>query len=171
MAKYESPASHPQAMDQPFLANWNNKQARGTRAADDNFGYGSIYRSQSLSDRIRRGTRGSRKMSLVQLIDAMESAGTVDLRATKVLPWALKLVGRPRDPQLRHAVSVLRAWVRSGGHRLDRDRNGVYEQHGGDLDPRSLVAEVDARPVQADARRRALQAAALTARRRTTTRT
>jgi hypothetical protein len=66
-------------------------------------------------------------MSLVQLIDAMESAGTVDLRATKVLPWALRVVGKPRDPKLRHAVSVLRAWVRSGGHRLDRDRNGVYE--------------------------------------------
>ena len=127
-AQYESMASHPQVIDQPFLANWNNKQARGTRAADDNFGYSSIYRSQSLSDRIRRGTRGSRKMTLVQLIDAMESAGTVDLRATKVLPWALKLVGMPRDPKLRHAVSVLRAWVRSGGHRLDRDRNGVYER-------------------------------------------
>jgi acyl-homoserine lactone acylase PvdQ len=127
-AKYTSMASHPQVIDQSFLANWNNKQARGTRAADDNFGYGSIYRSQSLSDRIRRGIRGGRKMSLVQLIDAMESAGTVDLRATKVLPWALKVMGKPRDPKLRHALSVLRAWVRAGGHRLDRDRNGVYER-------------------------------------------
>ena len=127
-AQYESFSSHPQVIDQPWLANWNNKQARGTRAGDDNFGYGSIYRSQSLSDRIRQGTRGARKMSLVQLIDAMESAGTVDLRATKVLPWALKLIGKPRDPKLRHALAVLRAWVRAGGHRLDRDRNGVYEQ-------------------------------------------
>ena len=42
-----------------YLANWNNKQARGTRPADDNFGYGSIYRSQSLSDRIRSGIRGA----------------------------------------------------------------------------------------------------------------
>jgi acyl-homoserine lactone acylase PvdQ len=126
-AIYTPPARHPQAIDQAFLANWNNKQARGYRAADDNFGYGSVYRSQSLSDRIRTGTRGTRKMSLVQLIDAMEGAGTVDLRATKVLPWALRVVGRPPDPKLRHAVSVLRAWVRAGGHRLDRDRNGVYE--------------------------------------------
>jgi acyl-homoserine lactone acylase PvdQ len=126
-ASYTPASRHPQAIDQAFLANWNNKQARGYRAADDNFGYGSVYRSQSLSDRIRKGTRGDRKMSLVQLIDAMESAGTVDLRATKVLPWALRVVGRPPDPKLRHAVSVLRAWVRAGGHRLDRDRNGVYE--------------------------------------------
>jgi acyl-homoserine lactone acylase PvdQ len=126
-ASYTPFARHPQAIDQAFLTSWNNKQARGYRAADDNFGYGSVYRSQSLSDRIRNGTRGSKKMSLVQLIDAMEDAGTVDLRATKVLPWALKVVGRPPDPKLRHAVSVLRAWVRAGGHRLDRDRNGVYE--------------------------------------------
>jgi acyl-homoserine lactone acylase PvdQ len=126
-ARYASSRTHPQAIDPAFLANWNNKQARGTRAADDNFGYSSIYRSQSLSDRIRKGTRGSRKMSTTELIDAMESAGTVDLRATKVLPYALRMLGHPRSPKMRQAVKVLRAWVRSGGHRLDRDHNGVYE--------------------------------------------
>jgi hypothetical protein len=127
-ARYTPNRAHPQVVDQPFLANWNNKQARGYRAADDNFAYGSTYRSQSLSDRMRRGTRGAAKLSLVELVDAMEDAGTVDLRATKVLPWALRVLGTPRDPQLRSAVATLRAWVRAGGHRLDRDRNGVYEQ-------------------------------------------
>jgi acyl-homoserine lactone acylase PvdQ len=126
-ASYTPRGSHPQAVDQAFLANWNNKQARGYRSADDNFSYGSIYRSQSLADRIRRGIRGGAKMSITELIDAMESAGTVDLRATKVLPFALRMLGRPRSPKMRHAVSVLRAWVRSGGHRLDRDHNGTYE--------------------------------------------
>jgi hypothetical protein len=127
IARYTPNSSHPQAIDQPFLANWNNKQARGYRAADDNFGYGSIYRSQSLSDRIRRGIRGGAKMSITELIDAMESAGTVDLRATRVLPFALRLLGKPRNPQMKHAVATLRAWVRSGGHRLDRNRDGTYE--------------------------------------------
>ena len=126
-ARYTPFAAHPQTIDQSHIVSWNNKQARGYRASDDNFSYGSTYRSQSLSDRIRRGTRGAKKMSLVQLIDAMEGAGTVDLRATKVLPWALRVVGRPRDAKLRNAVAVLKAWVRAGGHRLDRDRNGVYE--------------------------------------------
>jgi hypothetical protein len=37
------------------------------------------------------------------------------------------MLGRPRDPQLNRAVRVLRAWVRSGGHRRDRDRNGTYD--------------------------------------------
>jgi hypothetical protein len=66
-------------------------------------------------------------MSVTELIDAMEGAGTVDLRATKVLPWALRVIGRPRDPQVRRAARTLRAWVRSGGHRLDRNRDGTYE--------------------------------------------
>ncbi len=100
-AAYTPARAHPQVVDQRFLANWNNKQARGYRAADDNFSYGSIYRSNSLSDRIRRGTRGRAKMSLVELVDAMEDAGTVDLRATKVLPWALRVLRRSRDPQIR----------------------------------------------------------------------
>ena len=67
-------------------------------------------------------------MSVTELIDAMESAGTVDLRATKVLPWALRVLGRPRDPEMRRAVRTLRAWVRAGGHRLDKNRDGVYER-------------------------------------------
>ena len=127
IARYTRFASHPQAVNQAFLTNWNNKQARGYRAADDNFGYGSLYRSDSLTQRVRRGIRGSRKMTLPRLIDAMETAGTVDLRATRVLPYALRLLGRPRDAALRNAVAKLRQWYRAGGHRLDRDRSGVYD--------------------------------------------
>ena len=126
-ARYTRFRAHPRVTNQAFLANWNNKQARGYRAADDNFAYGSIYRSNSLSDRIRRGIRGARKMTLVGLIDAMEDAGTVDLRATKVLPYALRVLGRPRNPELRKAVTKLRAWVRAGGHRRDRNRDFAYE--------------------------------------------
>jgi len=126
-ARYTPRRAHPQVVDQAFIANWNNKQARGYRAADDNFAYGSTYRSTSLSDRIRRGIRGAGKMSLVELVDAMEGAGTVDLRATEVLPWALRVLRRSPDPQVRGAVATLRAWVRAGGQRLDRDHDGVYD--------------------------------------------
>jgi acyl-homoserine lactone acylase PvdQ len=128
-ASYTPFEEHPQVIDQAYIANWNNKQARDYRAADDNFAYGSTYRSDSLSDRIEAGISGESKMSLVELIDAMEDAGTVDLRATKVLPWALEVLGSPSDPRLAEAVATLRAWVDVGGHRRDRDRDGVYE-HG-----------------------------------------
>ena len=38
-------------------------------------------------------------MSLVELIDAMEDAGTVDLRGGQVVRWALKVIGDPSKPQ------------------------------------------------------------------------
>ena len=110
------------------MTSWNNKQARGTRAADGNWGYGSVYRSQPLDEGIRRARRGGRKLTLPGLVDAMERAATVDLRGSRVLPWALRVLGRRRDPELRRALALLRAWVRSGSHRIDRNRDGKYEQ-------------------------------------------
>ena len=79
----------------------------------------------------RRGIAGSNKMTLSELINAMESGGTVDLRGAQVLPLALKVIrktGPVDDPQLRHAIDVLTAWVSSGAYRRDADANGVYEQ-------------------------------------------
>jgi hypothetical protein len=100
---------HPRATDQRYLINWNNKQARGFRASDT-VTYSSTYRSVLLEDRAMRAIRGSRKLTLPKAIDIMELAGTSDLRAHAVLPLALKVVGRPRDPQLRSAVATLKAW-------------------------------------------------------------
>ncbi len=40
-------------INQRYLANWNNKPAPGYRAADSNWEYTSIYRSEPLDDRIR----------------------------------------------------------------------------------------------------------------------
>ncbi|TML98943.1 MAG: penicillin acylase family protein [Actinobacteria bacterium] len=124
--------AHPQAIDQDFLTSWNNKPARGYRASGFG-GYGPVYRSQSLDFVIRNGIAGGRKMSLVDLVNGMEDAGTVDLRGTQVLPWALKVIGpptrlRPADRALAGAVELLRAWAISGAHRRDRDGNGHYEQ-------------------------------------------
>jgi hypothetical protein len=65
-------------------------------------------------------------MTLPGLVDAMEQAATVDLRAMKDLPQALAIIGRPRKPVLARAVARLRAWVAAGAHRLDRNRDGHY---------------------------------------------
>ena len=120
--------THPQAVNPRFLTSWNNKQAPGTRAADGNWGYGPTYRSKTLDDRVRRATAGGRKIGRVELVKAMEDAATVDLRGDAVLPWVLKVVGTPRDPALASAVKKLRAWRRTGAHRVDRDGDGNYEQ-------------------------------------------
>jgi hypothetical protein len=126
-AKYTPASQHAQTVDQSYITSWNNKEAVGTRAADSQWGFSSVYRVQPLSDRIERGIRGKRKMSLVDLINAMEDAGTVDLRADKALPLALAAIGTPKDPAVRAAVTKLRAWVRAGAHRRDLDNNGSYE--------------------------------------------
>ncbi|HEY0515967.1 MAG TPA: penicillin acylase family protein, partial [Solirubrobacteraceae bacterium] len=126
-ARYTPASQHAQVVDQDYITSWNNKQAPGTRASDAQWGFSSVYRVMPLSDRVQKGIRGKRKMTLVDLINAMEDAGTVDLRGAKALPLALKAIGTPSDPALRSAVSKLRAWVRAGSHRRDRDNNGTYE--------------------------------------------
>ena len=119
--------AHPNVIDQRYIADWNGKQAHGYGAADGNWGYGPVYRSKLLDDRIRRLVKGRRKATLPRLTEAMADAATVDLRGDAVLPWALRVLGRPRDPELRDAVASLRAWRRDGAHRLDADGDGTYE--------------------------------------------
>jgi acyl-homoserine lactone acylase PvdQ len=125
-ARYTRFAQHPQAFDQRYLVNWNNKQARGYRASDS-ARYSSVYRSDMLEDRVRRAIRGPRKLTLPGLIDIMEVAGTGDLRAHAALPLALRILGKPKDPQLAAARDKLAAWRRAGGLRKDANRDGAYE--------------------------------------------
>jgi acyl-homoserine lactone acylase PvdQ len=104
---------HPQAIDQPFFTSWNNKPAPGYGDYDA----GPVYRSQLLDDRVTHDLAGGAKLTLPRLVGDMEDAGTVDLRADKVLPYALQILGEPSDPSLRAAVDALRAWVADGSHR------------------------------------------------------
>jgi len=119
-------AAHPRVVDQTFLTSWNNRQA-----PDYNTGYTSLYRSQPLDARIRSHIAGAKKMTLQQLISDMEDAGTVDLRGSRVLPWILKVVNTQpvTDPTQKDALQQLKAWNAAGAHRIDRNKDGVYE-HG-----------------------------------------
>ena len=127
-ASYTPPKQHPQAIDQQYLTSWNNKQAKGYRAADDTWSYGSSYRSITLDKGIKPLIKGKKKASLVQLGQAMENAATVDLRGITALPYALKIIGRSKDPVVKSATKELAAWLKSGAHRRDADRSGTYEQ-------------------------------------------
>jgi len=130
VARYVPESAHPHVVDQDFITSWNNKPAHGYDYVDGL--YSSIYRSQLLDQNIEHYLRaGHGKMSLVDLINAMGNAGTQDLRGVQVLPYALKVIGRPANPVLRTAVDELRAWVASGAHRINRANPGVsgdYEQ-------------------------------------------
>jgi acyl-homoserine lactone acylase PvdQ len=125
-ARFTAARRHPQAVDQAYLTNWNNKQARGFASSDEN-AYSSTYRSVLLERQIKRRIRGKRKTTLAGLIDAMEVGGAGDLRAVVDVPLALKLIGRPKGAPLAHALRELRAWVRAGGLRKDADGDGTYE--------------------------------------------
>ena len=128
-ADYTSPEKHPQADDPPFLTSWNNKQAPDYRAADDEYAYGSVFRSEPLDDRIQKAIAGGAKIGLAKLVDAMEDAGTVDVRGDKVLPYLLEAIG-PVGPNsnLAEPVDKLRAWQADGAHRRDlKPHDGKYE--------------------------------------------
>lgn len=121
-------AEHSQGVNKPFYTSWNNKQAPGYSAADDNFAYGSIHRSEPLDDRIAPRIAGDEKITPSELTDAMQDAATVDLRGDKVLPFLLQLLGDDEsDPAVRDALAKLEAWRADGAHRRDFDGDGVYE--------------------------------------------
>jgi acyl-homoserine lactone acylase PvdQ len=120
---------HPQAVDPPYLVSWNNKQAPGWAAADDNYAYGAFFRSMMIADKVRSGTKGKKKMTIAQLVKAMEEPATQDLRGYRLLPTILKAVGKPSSAKLRKALGKLRSWHKHGAHRRDLNRDGVYDEN------------------------------------------
>ncbi len=125
-ARYTPFAAHPQVVDQPVLTSWNNRQAPGYAGADSNV-FSSVFRSQMLDRQIALRLRGAHKLTLAGMVDAMEQAGTTDLRGMTSLPLALRILGTPKDPALAAAVAKLRAWSARGTHRIDRNRDGAYD--------------------------------------------
>ena len=74
-----------------------------------------VYRSQSLDERIEPRIAGPSKMSLPELIDAMEDAGTVDLRGDAGAAAAARGDRHARATRSRPARSTtLQAWVDGG---------------------------------------------------------
>ncbi|MBF4161864.1 penicillin acylase family protein [Nocardioides acrostichi] len=120
-------AGHPHEIDPPkgYIVNWNNKLARGFASSSQVYGDGSVYRSRTLEDRLRDLVRRG-GVHRSDLVGAMMDAATVDVRGAYVLPDVLEVIGKPQDPQDAAAVRALRSWVRSGAHRVDRDRRDGY---------------------------------------------
>jgi acyl-homoserine lactone acylase PvdQ len=127
-AEYLPFSKHPQAVDPAYLVSWNNKQAPGWAAADDQYDYGPLHRAQMISDKVRAGTKGKGKMTIVQLVKAMEEPATQDLRGYRLLPTIFKAIGRPKQPALRKALATLRTWHEAGAHRRDLNRDGIDEE-------------------------------------------
>jgi hypothetical protein len=81
---------------QGYITSWNNKQAPGFSAADNQWGYGPVYRSQLLDRRILQRIRSGQRISRVGLVDAMQDAATADLRGEQLLPLLLDVSATTR---------------------------------------------------------------------------
>jgi acyl-homoserine lactone acylase PvdQ len=116
-----APYAHPHEINPPqgFFTSWNNKPAPGFGAADNEYGYGPVYRSQMLTDEIRRqlAQHGGR-LTRADLVSAMELGASSDLNGRYVLPELLADVrGRPEPPGVSSMLDVLGRWSAGGAHR------------------------------------------------------
>jgi len=118
---YLSAAGHPHEIDpaRGFFTSWNNKAAPLFSAADDNYGYGPIYRNMSLNAAIEHQfALHDGKITRADLVQAMETAATVDLTGAQVVPELLRfLSGHSEPPGVTAMLAALKSWLADGAHR------------------------------------------------------
>jgi acyl-homoserine lactone acylase PvdQ len=120
---------NPTEIDPPqgYLASWNNKGARGWRAAPGIWSYGRVHRNQLLVRPVLQAFKADRKLTLNDLVQISGDASTQDLRGVEVLPDLLKALATPRTATERSLVASLRRWVATGAHRRDTSGRGWYD--------------------------------------------
>jgi acyl-homoserine lactone acylase PvdQ len=129
---------HPRAINPPagFFTNWNNKPAPGFSAADNNWGYGPVYRVQSLSNRVE-AIINKRLATPTDIVNAMEDAGSVDLDGSQLVGQLSKVLAGTSLTSAQQAVlSSLQSWTADpfwgsnvpGAHRRDINGDGSYDQ-------------------------------------------
>ena len=104
---------------QGFFVSWNNKPAPGFSAADDQFGYGQVYRSILLVDQLQAAFAANRAgVVRAQVVQAMETAASQDLDGVAVLPLLLQYVqGRTEPAGVSAMLAMLQSWIATGAHR------------------------------------------------------
>jgi hypothetical protein len=125
-------ASQPTALNpaQGYLTSWNNKQAPGFSADDRSFNQGPVERVLMLNTRVEALiTAGA--IERADMVDAMEDAGTVDLRGQEILPLLLEVMGPTApggsDPRAQDMRDRLAAWATAAAHRRDFNHDGLYD--------------------------------------------
>ena len=126
-------ADNPWDLNPPsgYITSWNNKQAPGFTAADDQFSYGPVFRSQLLDRRIEAAIAIG-PVDRAAAVRAMADAGTADLRGEAVLPLLLEVLasGSPPvglDPRVTEMRDRLASWAAGSAHRRDLNRDGAYD--------------------------------------------
>ena len=126
------PAAHvheinPQA---GFFVSWNNKPAPGFSAADDQYGYGQVYRSVMLVRQLRRQFRLHHDaVTRADVVKAMETAASQDLDGVTVMPLLLRYLHGPARAGGRRgdaAASCGRGWPHGAHRRKARPGDTQY---------------------------------------------
>lgn len=116
---------HPHAVvGSGSIVSWNNKPARDWHAADANYSYSPVYRSQSLSERLA-ATVPDGGVTITEMIDIMEDSATVDLRGSQVVAYALRVLDGASGVEVY--TSLLADWVAEGAHRRAPSRDAAYD--------------------------------------------
>src|SRR3954464_11492884 len=115
--------SLPHAVDQKYLVPLINKQAPRFAAADAKFTFGPTYRSQLIEEQVKAAIKGPAKMTIEQLVQAMEEPATEDIRGVKLVPVLRRALGKLPAPKLKAAIDRLSAGGAAGAHRRDLDKN------------------------------------------------
>jgi Penicillin amidase len=114
------------------MTNWNNISAHGFGASDENWGgNGSAARVDLLDYNLERLERHG-EWTLASVTAAMNAAATQDVRAIDTVPLLRRLLkgSTPPSARAKQMLSVLVAWRRHGGSRLDRDLDGKIDDPG-----------------------------------------
>jgi acyl-homoserine lactone acylase PvdQ len=127
---FAPPRLHPQGIDAKdgTLVNWNNKPGAGFPAADDQFNFGSIHRVEMLD----AGLKGHRKLTLAQVVSAMNGAATTDLRDAFLMPVVAQVMQKVSAPSARDAqmLQLLLNWRKNGASVLDLNNDGKIDDPG-----------------------------------------
>jgi acyl-homoserine lactone acylase PvdQ len=112
---------------QGFFVSWNNKPAPGFAAADDQYGYGQVFRSILLVAQLRaQFAAHANVLTRANVVQAMETAASQDLDGVTVLPLLLGyLQGRSEPAGVQAMLGQLSTWINAGAHRRKAAAGGT----------------------------------------------
>ena len=122
---------HVHQTNKDYFISWNNKPAPGFAAADDQYGYGAVYRSQLLVDQLEaQFASHPNGVQRSDVVKAMSFASTQDLDGTSVMPLLLQyLQGHSEPAGVQAMLDQLSSWVSDGSHRLKANPSDTQYQH------------------------------------------
>lgn len=116
--------------EQGWVANWNNKPARGWDNMDG-FKWGPLHRVQLLIDQMSDLLDDGRA-TLSDLADVIRIVATQDARGVYLAPQMLRKAAKAakRTEQAENyaqAIEIVKAWSQAGAHRKNADRDDTMD--------------------------------------------